>query len=401
MARKRANGEGSIKQRKNGTWEGQYSLDGKRKSVYGKTQAEVKTKLRNILTEIENNTYSEQGKMLFTDWLKEWLEVYAKPNVKPSTFDSYHGYVYKHIIPWFPKVAIKDLRADTLQRFLNDKLKSGRLDKIKNPETGKLETRPGGLSEKTIKNIYNMVHAALKQAYINGITQRNIADMVKPPKQKRKEIDVFTLEEQEKIIRTVKGSHERLAFGITLALFTGIRAGELSGLKWEDIDFEKSEMKIRRTLNRVGSHDGVSKTKIVIGEPKSERSKRTIPLQGFILAMLKQWKIRQIWEQKRAGELYNDDGYVLANEFGGYVENRTYRDTYTKILQEAEVRYLHFHCLRHTFATRALEAGFDIKALSDILGHADASTTLNRYGHALPDHKRAAMEKLNFLYKEA
>ncbi len=401
MARKRANGEGTIKQRKNGTWEAQYTLDGKRKSVYGKTQAEVKTKLRGILTDIDNNTYSEQSKMLFTEWLKEWLEIYAKPNIKPSTFDSYHGYVYKHIIPWFPKVALKDLRVDTLQRFLNEKLKCGRLDKVKNTETGKLETRQGGLSEKTVKNIYNMIHAALKQAYINGITQRNVADMVKPPKQKRKEIEVFTLAEQDKIIQTVKKSQERLAFGVMLTLFTGIRAGELSGLKWCDIDFDKNEMNIRRTLNRIGAHDGTAKTQIIIGEPKSERSKRTIPLQGFIVQMLKEWQIRQIWEKKRAGELYIDNDFVLANEFGGYVENRTYRDTYVKILKEADVRYLHFHCLRHTFATRALEAGFDVKSLSDILGHADASTTLNRYGHALPDHKRAAMERLNFLYKEA
>ena len=117
MAKKRANGEGSIRKRENGGWEARYFVDGKRKSLYGKTQSEVKTKLRNVLTEIENNTYSEQNKMLFTEWCKQWLEIYAKPNIKPSTYSSYYGYVYKHIIPWFPKVALKDLRADMLQRF--------------------------------------------------------------------------------------------------------------------------------------------------------------------------------------------------------------------------------------------------------------------------------------------
>lgn len=399
MAKKRANGEGSIRKRENGGWEARYFVDGKRKSIYGKTQSEVKTKLRNVLTEIENNTYSEQNKMLFTEWCKQWLEIYAKPNIKQSTYSSYYGYVYKHIIPWFPKVALKDLRAEMLQRFLNEKSISGRLDKITNPETGEREIKPGGLSEKTIKNIYNMIHAALKQAYINGIIQRNIADMVKPPKQKRKEIDVFTIDEQEKIIKTVKESEIRLAFGVTLTLFTGIRAGELAGLQWKDIDFDKKEMHIRRTLGRLNVYDGVKKTDIVIGEPKSERSKRTIPLQDFIIEMLGEWKEKQQIEKERAGENYIDNDFVVANEFGGCVENRTYRDIYEKVLKIADVRYLHFHCLRHTFATRALEAGFDIKALSDILGHADASTTLNKYGHALPDHKRAAMEKLNYLFE--
>ena len=116
-----------------------------------------------------------------------------------------------------------------------------------------------------------------------------------------------------------------------------------------------------------------------------------------------QWEVYQMavkqTEKERAGENYIDNDFVIANEFGGCVENRTYRDIYEKVLKAAGVRYLHFHCLRHTFATRALEAGFDIKSLSDILGHADASTTLNRYGHALPDHKRTAMEKLNHFFE--
>lgn len=135
-----------------------------------------------------------------------------------------------------------------------------------------------------------------------------------------------------------------------------------------------------------------------MGEPKTDRAKRTIPLQDFLIPLLKQHHVNIIREKLLVGNLYTDEDFVICNEFGKYLEPRTYQDFYKRMLKKADIPTTNFHTLRHTFATRALENGFDVKVLADILGHADASTTLNKYAHALPDHKKTSMEKLSSLY---
>lgn len=398
MAKKRANGEGTIRQRKDGRWEGLYTINYKRKSVYGKTQDEVRKKLNKVLNDIDSGMYIENTNITFGAWLDEWLEVYAKPSVKLSTYGSYEGYIRNHIKPEIGKVKLSVLRADTLQKFINQKLTNGRCDKVKDAETNKLVTRKGGLSEKTIKNMYNMIHSALKQAYRNGLVNQNVSELITLPKQKRNEMCVLTVDEQRALQTAVQG--ERLGIGILLSLFTGIRLGELLGLKFEDIDLDAKIITIRRTLNRLKVFDNPDKkTDIVIGEPKTNKAKRVIPLQDFLIPLLKAHKAEIIKERFKASNLYKNDGFVICNEFGGYIEPRTYQDFFKKMLKKAEIKNTNFHTLRHTFATRALENGFDVKVLADILGHADASTTLNKYAHALPDHKKTSMEKLSCLYE--
>ena len=398
MAKKRANGEGTIRQRKDGRWEGLYTINYKRKSVYGKTQDEVRKRLNKVLNDIDNGMYIENANITFGAWLDEWLEVYAKPSVKLSTYGSYEGYIRNHIKPEIGKVKLSVLRADTLQKFINQKLTNGRCDKVKDAETKKLVTRKGGLSEKTIKNMYNMIHSALKQAYRNGLVNQNVSELITLPKQKRNEMCVLTVDEQRALQIAVQG--ERLGIGILLSLFTGIRLGELLGLKFEDIDLDAKTITIRRTLNRLKVFDNPDKkTDIVIGEPKTNKAKRVIPLQDFLIPLLKAHKAEIIKERFKASNMYKNDGFVICNEFGGYIEPRTYQDFFKKMLKKAEIKNTNFHTLRHTFATRALENGFDVKVLADILGHADASTTLNKYAHALPDHKKTSMEKLSCLYE--
>ncbi len=398
MAKKRANGEGTIRQRQDGRWEGLYTINYKRKSVYGKTQDEVRKKLNKVLNDIDNGIYIENTNITFGAWLDEWLEVYAKPSVKLSTYGSYEGYIRNHIKPEIGKVKLSVLRADMLQKFINQKLINGRCDKVKDVETKKLVTRKGGLSEKTIKNMYNMIHSALKQAYKNGLVNQNVSELITLPKQKRNEMCVLTVDEQQALQTAVHG--ERLGIGILLSLFTGIRLGELLGLKFEDIDLDAKTITIRRTLNRLKVFDNPDKkTDIVIGEPKTNKAKRVIPLQDFLIPLLKAHKAEIIKERFKASNLYKNDGFVICNEFGGYIEPRTYQDFFKRMLKKAEIKNTNFHTLRHTFATRALENGFDVKVLADILGHADASTTLNKYAHALPDHKKTSMEKLSCLYE--
>jgi len=398
VAKKRANGEGTIRLRNDGRWEGLYTIDYKRKSTYGKTQDEVRKKLNKIQNDIDNGLYIKNDNITVGAWLDEWLEVYAKPTVKLSTYGSYETYIRGHIKPELGKIKLRNLKANMLQKFFNQKQISGRLDKVLDSKTKKLVTKKGGLSEKTIKNMYNMIHSALKQAYKNELIQKNVSELITLPKQNRQEMRVLSLEEQQQLEGATKG--ERLGLGITLALYTGLRIGELLGLKFDDIDFKNKTLTVRRTLNRLKVYDDPDKkTDIKIGEPKTNKAKRVIPLQDFLVTLIQSHHNQVKRERIRIGELYNYQDFIMCNEFGKYIEPRTYQDLFKKLLHRGGVEKTHFHTLRHTFATRALEAGFDIKSLADILGHADASTTLNKYAHALPDHKKLSMEKLSCLYQ--
>lgn len=386
MATKRANGEGTIRQRTDGRWEGLYTHNGKRKSVYGKTQGEVKQKLNKIIHNIEEGSFIENTNMTFGQWLDTWLETYARPTVRLSTYSSYELNIRGHIKPFLGHIKLKNLRPDMLQLFFNEKQKGGRLDNAK-----------GGLSPKTLKNIYNIIHKALEQAYKNELISKNVSKLIFPPKQNKNEVIVLSVQEQERLQK--KCLEHRLGIGIILALYTGLRIGELLGLQWSDINLQNKILHVRRTLNRLTVHDDPNKkTDIIIGEPKTAKGKREIPLQDFLIPLLIKFKKQQQEERLLAGNIYINEDFFICNTCGKHIEPRTYQDLFKKILLEAEITSINFHALRHTFATRALENNFDIKVLADILGHADASTTLNKYAHALPDHKRNSMDKLNVLW---
>lgn len=221
--------------------------------------------------------------------------------------------------------------------------------------------------------------------------------MVTLPKEQQREMRVFTLEEQQALQDALKG--ERLGIGVLLSLYTGMRIGEILGLKFSDIDFKECTITVRRSLNRLTLYDNSEKkTDIVISEPKTSNSNRVIPLQEFLIPLLKEHKQMLAVEKKRVCQLYNDNDFVICNEFGKCIESRTYQVFFKNMLEKAKIETTHFHTLRHTFATRALEFGFDVKVLASVLGHANASTTLNKYVHALPDHKKQSMEKLSSLY---
>ncbi len=378
VAKKRANGEGTIRQRKDGRWEGLYSLNYKRKSVYGKTQDEVRKKLNKILNDIDNHSYIANPNISFGAWLDEWLDVYVKPNVKLSTYGSYERQIRLHIKPEIGRIKLKDLTANTLQKLLNKK-------------------RNEGLSASSVRGVFKVISCAYKEAYRNNYVKRNICDLVTLPKEQQREMRVFTLEEQQALQDALEG--ERLGIGVLLSLYTGMRIGEILGLKFSDIDFKERTVTVRRSLNRLTLYDNSEKkTDIVISEPKTSNSNRVIPLQKFLIPLLKEHKQMLAVEKKRVCQLYNDNDFVICNEYGKCIEPRTYQVFFKNMLEKAKIETTHFHTLRHTFATRALEFGFDVKVLASVLGHANASTTLNKYAHALPDHKKQSMEKLSSLY---
>lgn len=409
--RKSSNGSGGIRRRKDGSYEARivvgFQENGKPKrvSIYGKTEKEVRLKLNKTVIEKEECTYCDKNNITFSGWLTEWLDTYAKPGIKPSTYTSYKTYITGHITPYFSNTKLQDLQPDVLQKFFNYKRTSGRLD-----------GKEGGNSAKTILNIKNMIHAALNQAYINGIIPRNVADLVKAPKQTKKEMRVLTVDEQNALLNAAY--KDRYGGPIIIALFTGMRVGEVLALKKEDIELESAEpfIHVRASIKRqykdgyIDPNDELfndvseNKTVLIRSTPKTYMSIRDIPLIPEVVEELKKQLLRIDEDKELSGEAYTDHSLVFANILGQPFDQRTYMDNFTRILKASGVNRViqigtndvsaGFHTLRHTFATRAIENGMDILVLSRILGHTQPSTTLNKYGHVLSEHMRTSINKI-------
>ena len=256
--------------------------------------------------------------------------------------------------------------------------------------------------------MYNMFNATLEQAVINNRLIRNPLRGVKLPSVTKKEIDILSAEDQSLLHSAASSSAELPAFGIIFTLSTGVRLGELIGFQWGDINVKTHSIRVRRTVGRlqkvdedgnlVAKEPGKATTEIVIRSPKSITSQREIPLFDELWDGLMAYRNRQYEMFDAFGIDFNGSTHIFCMPTGKVYDPRTYEDLFKRTLKAADLPDINFHALRHTFATRALEAGMDIKVLSSILGHAQASTTLNLYAHALPDHKRESMEKMSSFY---
>ena len=402
MPKQRSNGDGyKMARLKNGGYSQRITLGidpytGKavKKCFKGKTPAEVKSNAHSARLQFQKGAYKEPDTITVGEWLIKWLNEYQKGAIKISTFISYEGYINNHIIPAFGNIKLLKLRVDTVNKFYKEKLNSGRCDTYKDAESGELKIKEGGLSAKTIREMHNVLHKSFLQAVKNGIMDKNIIELVDPPKVSKKEIKVFTFEEQQRLMK--EAQNHRLGNLILFALYTGMRRGELLGLIWSDIDFEQKHFTIKRTLNRLKSYDetNTAKSKITLSDPKTYASNRTIPITGQMQTILEQQELMQSKEKSLIGNEYNVDGYVFCTEYGTAIEPRTLHSFYKKLCTIADVPQITFHAMRHTFATRALEGGIDIKTASDILGHKSVSFTMDTYMHSLLDNKRNALESV-------
>lgn len=407
---KSANGAGGIRRRSDGTYEARlvvgYQENGKPKRVsfYGKTEKEVRKKLTEAVHEKDEGTYCDKNGITFGDWMAKWLEVYAKPGIKPSTYTSYKTYVNGHIKPYFRNAKLQDIQPDQLQQFINSKSTGGRLD-----------GKSGGNSAKTVLNIRNMIHAALKQAYINGLVSRNAADFVKAPKQRKKEMRVLTVDEQEALIAVA--NNDKYGCPIVLALYTGMRVGEVLSLKREDVCLDKDEavIHVRTSIKReykdsstanyeVFNDSDDNKTVLMRSTPKTFSSKRDIPLvpeavEVSVCTLVKRLSYG-VGKDKVIVIICHTRVFLVALV---YFKLFLYHH-FNRIVAAAGIEKViqlgtdgvsvGFHTLRHTFATRAVENGMDILVLSRILGHSSPTTTLNKYGHVLHEHMKSSMEKI-------
>lgn len=312
--------------------------------------------------------------MTLKSWLEYWFDVYAKRTVKQSTAVSYHGYINGHIIPHIGLYKLSELNTDIFQRFFNEQGDSGSL-------------KGGGLSPKTLSNISRMIHKSLQKALELELIKKNYIEFIELPKQETPEMRVLTVYEQKLLMKELRHSEEKLAFGVYLSLALGIRLGEVLGLRWSDIDTQNRIVHIRRTVNRLPSLDSTTKTELVVGTPKSKKSVRDIPINEELCREI------ILYNVKTNHRAYNDN-YLLRSSIGGPAEPKTLQETFKRILKEAGVNDANFHALRHTFATRAIEKGVDVKTLSVLLGHASVNFTLDRYAHVLDRQKRETMDIL-------
>ena len=273
---------------------------------------------------------------------------------------------------------LQDIKTYHIQKFLNELFDSG-------------------LSHGTVSNIRFMLSDMFDKAILSEYVRKNPCIGVEMPKEVKKERRVLTREEQRRLLEYVKTSDSRFKVIVFIALCTGMREGEISALTWNDIDFESGVITVNKTLMRVQKKDGKG-TEIKITPPKSRKSDRVIPMQMVLISELKKHYKNITAEKLLAGSAYDKKCYVVCNELGGYVEPRQIQKIFKGFTAAVKLDGVNFHALRHTFATRAVESGMDIKTLSTLLGHADIQTTLNRYAHTTDEHARNEIEKMSVLF---
>ena len=371
MAKRRANGGGSIRKRSDGRWEGRYTAGhdpetGKAiiKNVLGKTQAEVKEKLKRAIEETAEIDYGRAKDYTVGGWLEVWYENYAKIKMRPSSYLTYRGYIDNHIKPNIGNIPLGGLTTLDLQGLYRKLLEGGRVDRLES------QKQPKGLSAKTVRNIHQIISSALKLAVDQRLLARNPADGCALPKVERKEMQTLPAAQLTSFLREAKESGVFALYYIDLT--TGLRRGKLLGLKWEDVDLEKGELRVRRQIGRIGGE--------VIEMPlKTKNAYRTLPLSADAIGVLKEQK----W---KAG----GSPWVFPSPTGGPMSPDSVLHMLHRVLKRAGLPEVRFHDLRHTFATLALQNGVDIKTVSGMLGHFSAGFTLDTYAHVTTSAKREA-----------
>lgn len=361
MAKRRSNGEGSIRKRRDGRWEGRYTAGinpetGKQvfKNVLGKTQAEVKEKLAKALAENQKLDFSKRGKYNVAQWMDEWFENVCKIKVRPSSHQTYRGYIDRHIAPNIGKIPLEKLGAMDLQKFYRRLLADGRVERIES------KGQPKGLSAKTVRNINQVISSAMDFAVAQRILAENPCKAVALPNLEHREMQTIPAAQLVVFLDEAKASGVYELYYIELA--TGLRRGELLGLKWEDIDLTAGVIRVRRQVSRI---DG----KIVEAPLKTKNAYRTVTISPQAVEVLNAQKAK------------TNDEYVFPSPSGGPISPDSVNNMLKRVLKRAGIPRVRFHDLRHTFATLALQNGVDIKTVSGMLGHFSAGFTLDTYAH--------------------
>ena len=377
MPKRRANGEGNIRKRKDGRWEGRYTAGydpetGKRiiKNVLGKTQAEVKEKLKKAIKANVGIDYGRSRNYTVGSWLEVWMENYAKVKLRPSTFKTSQGFLKNHIKPQIGSIPLDKLTTIHIQRFYNNLQKSGRVQRKNFPEL-----KDKSLSPRVVRGVHTLLRNCLEQAVAERLILSNPAQGCKLPQLEKKEMKILP---QEKIGMYLAEAERRgLLAAFYLELTTGLRRGELLALQWADLDTESKTLSVTKQVNRINGE-------LVVSPPKTRNSVRTlaVPQQAVDLLITEHKKHSRnpyLFPSPKTGTMYDPDAF---------------RRTHDKILKAIGAERIRFHDLRHTFATLSLKSGVDVKTLSGALGHYSAGFTLNTYTHATAQMKQDAADAI-------
>lgn len=316
----------------------------------------------------------KQKKILYKVWIYDWLKE-KKDYIKESTYANYSNNIFNHIIPKLGNYFISEITHKIIQDFLLDLSKNGKMDGT------------GGLSEKTIKDITIIIKGSIRKG-INENKIKHIELSFNYPKDNNeKNIYILTKHEQNKIIDYAIENITSRNIGILISLFSGIRIGELCALQWNDIDFKSNKLIITKTIQRVYIKDkNKNISKVIITSPKTKNANREIPINKEFIEILK--KIKS-----------NKEYYILSNS-ENYIEPRTYRKYFNKVLDKLKLKHFNFHSLRHTFATNCISLGCDYKTVSELLGHANVNITLNLYVHPRYSQKKKCIDLISKVFQE-
>jgi integrase len=373
MTRRRGNGEGSItRHRKSGLYMARYWIETpkgpKRKAIYGKTREEVRDEMAKALADRAGGLVFDDDNLTVGEYLDAWLNGSVRGSVRQSTFERNESAVRLHIKPALGRLNLKKLSPTHVQGFYRDRL----------------DYR---LAPASVNKLHAVLHKALGQAVKWNMIPRNVAGVVKAPRPAPEEMRTLSKEETHRLLDAARG--DRVEALYVLAVHTGMRQGELLGLKWRDVDLENATLSVRRTLTK-------SRGRLLVGEPKTNNSRRTIRLTEPAVRALREHLDRQMEGMQRLGDLYQDEGLVFASEVGTLINPSNLRKrSFARLLKRAGLPKIRFHDLRHTCATLLFGRGIHPKNVQELLGHTNIAITLNIYSHVIPgmgDQTARAME---------
>lgn len=394
-SKKSAAGCGSIRKKivkRNGKeypyWEGRYTCgfdpgSGKQiqKSVTGKTQKEVAQKIKELTAALDAGTYIAPNKMTVGQWLDTWQNEYLA-NVKPSTVSSYEATIRNHLQPGLGALRLDSLTTHDIQEFYNS---------LHSPS----ESR-NTLSSKTIKNIHGILHHALEQAMLNNYIRSNPSNACVIPKAIKKKVKPMNEHQIADFLKAIKGHKYENMF--LVALFTGIRQGEVCGLQWECVDFDNGTILIDKQLQSLRGKMRGDKEKYVL-VPTKNGKERTITAAPFVMDLL--WKTKQAQDANRKdfGNDFIENGLVFTDEIGNRVTPQALYRAFKLVVTELNMKDVRFHDLRHSYAVVSLKSGDDVKTVQENLGHATASFTLDTYGHVTEKMKKGSADRMQAFIK--
>jgi len=338
-----------------------------RKHFYGETRSGVAGRLTKALQELQQGILPADDRIKLEAFLDRWLEDSVKPSVRAKTYDSYKQLVRLYIKPDLGHVRLSKLTPHDVRKFMNARMESG-------------------LSARTVLYCRAVLRRALRQAVCDGVIFRNVATLVEPPRSVRPEAKVLTPEQAGAFLKAIK--ENRLQALYTVALSLGLRQGEALGLRWQDLDLDNRTLRVNTALQRI---DG----KVQLVEPKTSRSRRTLPLPDSVVQSLRSHRVRQKEERLKAGERWHEAGFVFTTPIGTPLDPRNVLREYQAALKGAELPRLRFHDLRHSCASLLLAQGVQPRTVMEVLGHSQISITMDTYAHVMPAMMRNAADAMD------